>query len=134
MMKGLMDYCASHETVLGCLREKVEARETKLRELTAWKELGGSFVDGFDDCFRQVKASFPNLDLSHISIDHQAQTPALPIYFKGTDELFADETNPDPQGVGDATQVDLEKSIKDITRQLKGDQTVEEKNEETPTV
>ena len=40
------------------------------------KELGGSFADEFDDYFRQVKASFPNLDLSHISIDAQAQTPA----------------------------------------------------------
>ena len=33
------------------------------------KELGGSFVDGFDDCFHQVKASFLDLDLSHISIE-----------------------------------------------------------------
>ena len=130
MMKGLMDRCASYETVLGHLREKVEAREMKLQELMAWKEvqvnklnltgklleksevqvkalkeilkdkekeileakiqlrqakenaireyhdfdtllkeLGGFFADEFDDCFRQVKTSFPNLDLSHISID-----------------------------------------------------------------
>ena len=33
------------------------------------RELGGSFADGFDDCIPQVKASFPNLDLSHTSID-----------------------------------------------------------------
>ena len=38
---------------------------------TLIKELGGSFVDGFNDCFRQVKASFPDLDLSHISIEAQ---------------------------------------------------------------
>ena len=38
------------------------------------KELGGSIANGFDDCFRQVEVSFPNLDLSHISIDTQAQT------------------------------------------------------------
>ena len=130
MMKGLMDRCASYETVLGHLREKVEAREMKLQELMAWKEvqvnklnltgklleksevqvkalkeirkdkekeileakiqlrqakedaireyhdfdtllkeLGGFFANEFDDCFRQVKTSFPNLDLSHISID-----------------------------------------------------------------
>jgi len=43
---------------------------------TLLKELGGSFADGFDDCFYQVKASFPNLDLSHMYIDAQAQTPA----------------------------------------------------------
>lgn len=39
MMKGLMDYCASHETMVGHLREKVEARETELQELMAWKEV-----------------------------------------------------------------------------------------------
>ena len=35
------------------------------------RELGGSFTDGFDDCIRQVKASFPDLDLSLVSIDTQ---------------------------------------------------------------
>ena len=35
------------------------------------RELSGSFADGFDDCIRQVKASFLDLDLSHDSIDAQ---------------------------------------------------------------
>ena len=35
-------------------------------------ELGGSFADGFNNCFRQVKASFPDLDLSEISINVKA--------------------------------------------------------------
>ena len=39
MLKGLMDCCASYEMVMSHLREKVEARETGLRELTAWKEV-----------------------------------------------------------------------------------------------
>ena len=34
-----MDHYASHETVISCWREKVEARETELRELTAWKKV-----------------------------------------------------------------------------------------------
>jgi len=132
MMKGLMDCYVSHETILGPLREKLGAKETKVQELLAWKdvqirkldltkqflkeskaqvealnkilkdkeaeiskaksqlchakevaireyhdsdnlfsELGGSFADSFDDCIRQVKASFPYLDLSHVSIDAQ---------------------------------------------------------------
>ena len=193
MLKGLMDCCASYEMVMSHLREKVEARETGLRELTAWKEvqvnkldltrklleeseaqdealkkilkdkegeiteakgllrqakedvvreyrdsdtllkeLGGSFTDGFDDYFCQVKALFPNLDLSHISIDAQAQTSAQPVYSKGTDELFADETNPDPQVNGAAAYADQEKFAGDGTCQLEGDQTFE-KNEEPPT-
>ena len=38
--------------------------------------LEGTYTDGFDDCLRQVKTSFPDLDLSHVSIDAPAQTPA----------------------------------------------------------
>ena len=40
------------------------------------RELNGSFADGFNDCLRQVKTSFPDLDLSHVFIDAQPQTPA----------------------------------------------------------
>ena len=94
------------------------------------KELGGSFADGFDNCFHQV----PDLDLSHVSIDVQAKTLAQLVYFEGTNELFADKTNPDPQGDGDAVQVDQEKFVKDVARHLKGDQTVEKKIEDTPVV
>ena len=54
-------------------------------------ELGGSFADGFDDCLRQVKASFPNLDLSHVTIDAKGQTPARPTDSIGIDELFVDD-------------------------------------------
>ena len=54
-------------------------------------ELSGSFVDSFDDCFHQVKAFFPDLDLSHVSIDAQAQTPAQPVHSESTDELFVDD-------------------------------------------
>lgn len=63
---------------------------------TLLKELGGSFVDGFDDCFHQVKASFLDLDLSHISIEAQAQTLAHPVYSEGLNELFVDDSTPDP--------------------------------------
>ena len=94
------------------------------------KELGGSFADGFDNCFHQV----PDLDLSHVSIDVQAKTLAQPVYSEGIDELFADKTNPNPQGDRDAVQVDQEKFIEDVTRHLKGDQTVEKKIKDTPVI
>ena len=58
------------------------------------KELGGSFANGFDNCFHQVKASFSDLNLSHISIDVQAQTPAQPVYSEGIDKLFAEKPTP----------------------------------------
>ena len=115
-----------------------QAKEDAVREYrnsdALLKELGGSFANGFDNCFHQVRASFPELDLSHVSIDAQAQTPAQPIYSEGTNKLFVDETNPNPQGDGDATQVDQEKFVEDITRHLEGDQIMEEEDEGTPTV
>ena len=85
------------------------------------KELGSSFADGFDDCFHQVKASYPNLDLSHVSIDAPPQTLTQPVYSEGIDELFADETNPDPQVDRDVTQADQEKSVEECIRQFEVD-------------
>ena len=35
MMKGLMDHCLNHETVLGHLREKLGSKETEVQELLA---------------------------------------------------------------------------------------------------
>ena len=96
------------------------------------KELSGSFADNFDDCLHQVKASFPDLDLSHVSIDAQAQTLAKLVDSKGTDELFANDTNPNPQGDRDASQFEQEKSIEVATRHPEGDQVVEERYEKTP--
>ena len=98
------------------------------------KELRDSFANGFDYCFRQVKASFPDLDLSHMSINAQAQTLVQLVYSEGIDELFVNETNLDPQSDGDAVPGDQEKSIKDVAHHLEGDQTVEEKVEDTPAV
>lgn len=46
------------------------------------KELGSSFADGFDDCFRQVKASFPDLDLSHIPINPRPRLQPKPSTLK----------------------------------------------------
>ena len=77
-----------------------QAKEDAIREYrdsnALIKELGISFAEGFDDCFCQIKASFPDLDLSHFIIDAEGQTPAYPVDSKGTDKLFADDTNPGP--------------------------------------
>ena len=97
-------------------------------------KLGDSFANGFDDCLRQVKASFLDLDLSQITIDVEGQILAHPVDSEGTDELFVDDINLDPQGDEEAAHADQEKSIEDGTHQLERDQTVEEKNEKTPAV
>ena len=45
MIKGLMDWCKFHETMITRLREKVEAKDSELRELTAWKDVQISKLD-----------------------------------------------------------------------------------------
>ena len=54
-------------------------------------KLGGFFVEGFDDCLHQVKASFPKLVLSHVNINAQAQISVQLVHSESTDELFADD-------------------------------------------
>lgn len=79
-----------------------------------------------------VKASFPNLDLSHISIDPQAQTLAQPVYSESTNELIVDDTIANPQGDGETALVDVAKSVRDETRPLEGDQTSKRNDGEDP--
>ena len=59
------------------------AKEDTIKEYcnsdTLLYELGCSFADGFDSCLHQLKASFPDLDLSHISIDAPEHTLAHPV-------------------------------------------------------
>ena len=50
-----------------------QAKEDVIREYrdsdALLVKLGGSFTNGFNDDFLQVKVYFPDLDLSHVSID-----------------------------------------------------------------
>ena len=56
------------------------------------KELGGSFLQGFDDALRQIKKAYPDLDVSMITLTDQDQTSALPVASENTEDLFGDET------------------------------------------
>lgn len=85
-------------------------------------ELGTSFADGFDDWFRQVKASYPDLDLSHISIDPQAQTPGQPVYSKSTNKLFNNNTIADLQGEVETSLATPTSPAGDHFRPVDGDQ------------
>ena len=72
------------------------------------------------------------MDLSHITIDAEGQTPASPIESEGTDELFTNDNNPDPQVDRQAIHADQEKSVEEVIHQLEVDQMVEEKEEKIP--
>ena len=62
-------------------------------------ELGDSFLQGFDDALRQVKKAYPDLDVSNIKMEDQAQTSVLPVASDDTDDLFAEA---DGQGEGES--------------------------------
>ena len=114
------------------LRQAKEVVVQEYRDFDALlKELGGSYADCFDDCLHQVKASFPNLDLSYVNIDTPAQTSVQPVDSEGTDELFANDTNPDTQGDGDVDHFKQEKSVAVATHHHEEDQVMEERHEET---
>ena len=53
-------------------------------------ELGDSFLQGFDDALCQVKKAYPDLDISNIKMEDQAQTSVLPVASDDTDDLFAE--------------------------------------------
>ena len=78
------------------LRQVKEEAICEYRDFDAFLvELGGLFVEGFDDYLRQVKASHPDLDLSNINIDAPAQTSVQPVPSESTNELFADDVSGD---------------------------------------
>ena len=52
-------------------------------------ELGDPFLQGFDDTLHQVKKAYPDLDISNIKVEDQAQTSVMPIASDDTDDLFA---------------------------------------------
>ena len=96
-------------------------------------ELGSSYADGFDDCLCQVKASFLELDLSHVSIDSSTQTLAQTVHFESIDELFVDDALADgPRGDGESAPIEGQiQFVKGGARQPEDVQIMEEKDEET---
>ena len=53
-------------------------------------ELGDSFLQGFDDALCQVKKAYPDLDISNIKMEDQAQTSVPPVASDDTDDLYVE--------------------------------------------
>ena len=94
-------------------------------------ELGDSFLQGFDDALHQVKKAYPNLDVSNIKVEDQAQTSVLPVASDDTDDLFVEVdglgegesalalpvTNPTNQPIPEAaTQLVSKADIQPVTK------------------
>ena len=56
-------------------------------------ELGESFAEGFDDALHQVKSSYPDLDVSHVSIETQAQSTAQSVLSQSMEDLFVEDVD-----------------------------------------
>ena len=54
-------------------------------------KLGVSYNDGFDDALRQVKALYPELDISSVNISVPEQTSVHWAQSEDTNELFEDD-------------------------------------------
>ena len=54
-------------------------------------KLVDSFLQGFDDAIRQFKKAYPDLDISNIKVEDQAQTSVIPVASEDTDDLFAND-------------------------------------------
>ena len=82
-----------------------QAKEVAIREYrnsdALLSELGDSFLQGFDDALRQVQKAYPNLDVSNIKVEDQAQTSVMPVTSDDTDDLFA---KVDALGDGESAQ------------------------------
>ena len=80
-----------------------QAKEVAIREYrdsdALLSEFGDSFLQGFEEAFRQVKKAYPDLDVLNIKMGDQAQMSALPIASDDTDDLFAEA---DGQGEGES--------------------------------
>ena len=86
------------------LKDKLrQAKEVAIREYrdsdTLLSELGDFYLEGFDDTLSQIKKAYPDLDVSNIKVEDQAQTFVMPIASEDTDDLFAEDVN---QGEGSA--------------------------------
>ena len=72
-----------------------QAKEVAVREYrdsdTLLGELGGSFLQSFNDALRQVQRAYPKLDVSMINVNDQDQTSALPVASENTDDLFGED-------------------------------------------
>ena len=72
-----------------------QAKEEAVREYrdsdAFLAELEGTFAEGFDNALRQVKNSYTNLDVSHVTIETQDQSTAQLVLSESTEDLFADD-------------------------------------------
>ena len=85
------------------VRQAKEDGKTEFRNFDGFlSKLGGCYANNFNECLRQVKAFFPDLYVSQVSLDDVAQTPARSVESGGIGELFEGDPTPDVHSDGGA--------------------------------
>ena len=74
---------------MGFVRAKRWQYETYRDSNALLSELGDSFLQWFDNTLCQVKKAYPNLDVSNINVEDQAQTSVMLVTSDDTNDLFA---------------------------------------------
>ena len=74
---------------MGFVRAKRWQYETYRDSDSLLSELGDSFLQWFDNTLCQVKKAYPNLDVSNINVEDQAQTSVMLVTSDDTNDLFA---------------------------------------------
>ena len=87
-------------------------------------ELKTSFAEDFDDALRQVKTSYLNLDMSHVTIEVLDQSTTQPVHSERTKDSFVDDALADNatinlKGDGDPTTEGQQKTIEEGSRSLR---------------
>ena len=82
-----------------------QAKEVAIREYrdsdALLSKLRDSYLEGFDDALHQIKKAYPDLDVSNIKVEDQAQTSIMPVASEDTEDLFTKDVN---QGDGGSAQ------------------------------
>ena len=92
------------------------------------------FTEGFDDALYQAKTFYPDLDISHVTIEVSGQSIAQPILSESTKDLFVDDAlvddaTVDLKGDRDAATEGQQKTVEEGSRQL-----MNVKKDDAPTV
>ena len=68
-------------------------------------KLGDFYLEGFDDALHQIKKAYPDLDVSNIKVEDQAQTSVIPVASKDTEDFFVEDVNQGDRGSAQAQSV-----------------------------
>ena len=107
LRKVLQDKERENSTLTEQVCRAKEDRRADFRDFDGFlTELSDCYSDGFHECLCQVKALYPNLEMSQVSLDNVVQTSARTVDQEETNEIFEVDPMPSVQGDREAAPKD----------------------------